>query len=303
MLIAIDHGNKNIKTAHHVFTSGLTESDTRPPFGDGILQINGKYYVLSEQRIPYLRDKTVDDRFFILTLFAIALELETAAIDPTDNVIDIQLAIGLPPLHYGSQYKRFEDYFQKWGVVDFRFRDKPYSIWIDNVCCYPQTYAAAVAYQKVREQKKVMVLDLGGFTLDYLLIRSGRPDFAACDSLEYGIITLYNDIIRKVNSEWDLLLDETDIDAVLRGEDTACPEQVTKAIQEKAQAFVDSLAGKLRERMIDLRIGPNVFIGGGALLLRRYIEDSDKIGNSSFITDIGANVRGYTLLYMASNSR
>lgn len=303
MLIAVDHGNKNIKTAHHVLTSGLTESDNRPPFGDGILQMDGKYYVLSEQRIPYLRDKTVDDRFFILTLFAIALELEAAAIAPTDNVIDIQLAIGLPPLHYGSQYKRFEDYFQKWGVVDFRFRDKSYSIWVDNVCCYPQAYAAAVAYQKVREQKKVMVLDLGGFTLDYLLIRSGRPDFAACDSLEYGIITLYNDIIRKVNSEWDLLLEETDIDAVLRGEDTACPEQVTKAIQEKAQAFVDSLAGKLRERMIDLRIGPNVFIGGGALLLRRYIEDSDKIGNSSFITDIGANVRGYTLLYMASNSR
>ena len=78
MLIAIDHGNKNIKTAHHVFTSGLTESDTRPPFGDSVLQVGGKYYMLSEQRIPYLRDKTVDDRFFILTLFAIALELEEA---------------------------------------------------------------------------------------------------------------------------------------------------------------------------------------------------------------------------------
>lgn len=303
MLIAIDHGNKNIKTTHHVFTSGLTESDTQPPFGNNVLQLGGKYYVLSEQRIPYLRDKTVDDRFFILTLFAIALEMEAADIAPSDDVMDIQLAIGLPPLHYGSQYKRFEEYFQKQDIVDFCFQDKSYSIWIDKVCCYPQAYAAAIAYQQIREQKKGMVLDLGGFTLDYLLIRSGRPDFAVCDSMECGVITLYNDIIRKVNSEWDLLLDEADIDAVLRGEDTSLPAQVAKVIYEKAQAFVDGLVGKLRERMIDLRIGPNIFVGGGALLLRRYIENSDKIGNSAFITDIGANVRGYTLLYTASNGR
>ena len=148
-----------------------------------------------------------------------------------------------------------------------------------------------------------MVLDLGGFTLDYLRIRGGRPDFAVCDSMEYGIIPLYNDIIRKVNSERDLLLDETDIDAVLRGENSVCPEQVARIIHEKSQAFIDGLAGKLRERMIDLRVGPNVFVGGGALLLRRCIEDSDKIGNSSFITDIGANARGYTLLYSVSSGR
>lgn len=154
MLIAIDHGNKNIKTAHHIFTSGLTESEARPPFGDAVLQVGSKYYMLSEQRIPYLRDKTVDDRFFILTLFAIALELEVADISPVDDVVDIQLAVGLPPLHFGSQYKRFEEYFQQRDIVDFRFRDKFYSIWIDNVYCYPQAYAAAIACQQVREQKK-----------------------------------------------------------------------------------------------------------------------------------------------------
>lgn len=33
MLISIDHGNKQIKTNHRTFVSGLRESDTRPPFG------------------------------------------------------------------------------------------------------------------------------------------------------------------------------------------------------------------------------------------------------------------------------
>ena len=32
MLISIDHGNKQIKTNHRTFVSGLRESDTKPPF-------------------------------------------------------------------------------------------------------------------------------------------------------------------------------------------------------------------------------------------------------------------------------
>lgn len=64
-----------MKTTHKTFSSGLCESDTRPPFGENVLHYNGKYYTLSEQRIPYMRDKTKNERFFVLTLFAIAFEL------------------------------------------------------------------------------------------------------------------------------------------------------------------------------------------------------------------------------------
>ena len=76
MLIAIDHGNKQIKTVHtQPFTSGLIQGDT-PGFGTDCLAYQGKYYTLTDQRIPYRRDKTEDERFFILTLFAIAYEIE-----------------------------------------------------------------------------------------------------------------------------------------------------------------------------------------------------------------------------------
>ena len=70
MLISIDHGNKQIKTNHRTFVSGLRESDTKPPFGKDVLFYKGKYYTLTDQRIPYMRDKTADERYFILTLFA-----------------------------------------------------------------------------------------------------------------------------------------------------------------------------------------------------------------------------------------
>ena len=52
MLIAVDHGNKQIKTVHTPpFTSGLIQSDT-PGFGTDALAYRGKYYTLTDQRIP-----------------------------------------------------------------------------------------------------------------------------------------------------------------------------------------------------------------------------------------------------------
>lgn len=52
-------------------------------------------------RIPYMRDKTVDERYFILTLFAVAFEL--AGTDyRQDEIADVHLSIGLPPAHYGA---------------------------------------------------------------------------------------------------------------------------------------------------------------------------------------------------------
>ena len=92
MLIGIDHGNKQIKTAHSApFTSGLKESDVMP-FGKGVLEYEGQYYQLTDQRIPYHRDKTSDHRFFVLTLFAVAQEMEAQGMD-TQGTQQIQLAV------------------------------------------------------------------------------------------------------------------------------------------------------------------------------------------------------------------
>ena len=60
--IAVDHGNRNMKTCSQVFTTGLTIQDKKPARGEKFLFYEGKYYVLSENRIPYQRDKTQDDR-------------------------------------------------------------------------------------------------------------------------------------------------------------------------------------------------------------------------------------------------
>ena len=76
MLIAIDHGNYAIKTPHTAFLSGLAEHKVKPPLAEEVVEYGGSYWTLSGKRLPYMRDKTRDSRFFVLTLFAIGRELE-----------------------------------------------------------------------------------------------------------------------------------------------------------------------------------------------------------------------------------
>ena len=149
-------------------------------------------------------------------------------------------------------------------------------------------------------QKQIsLIIDIGGFTADYLLLRNGEGDLSVCDSLENGVILLYNRIKSRVAAEQDLLLDEAEIDAILLGRDSGQPDAVSQIVRHQAQEFVSDLLSSLRERMLELKSGKVIFTGGGAVLLRQQIEASDKVREPVFIEDIAANVKGYQLLYQA----
>lgn len=78
---------------------------------------------------------------------------------------------------------------------------------------------------------------------------------------------------------------------------SAFPGLFLRIVGNMTRTFVDDILGTLRERGLDLKASCVVFIGGGALLLREYLESSDKIGRSIFVEDICANAKGYGLLY------
>lgn len=245
-----------------------------------------------------LRHKTKDERFFILTLFAIAMEAEGKVVDVENIVLNVDLPVGLPPKHYGALFEKFQNYFKYRGKQVFTYKGREYTIKINDVVAFPQDYAAAMTiFPQIQGYNKVVTVDIGGFTLDYLLLRNGSPELSVCDSLEKGVITLYNKISSRANSEYDILLDEPDIDSIIKGEKTDYDTDIVSLVQEMTKTYVDDLLGTLRELGLDLKNGCVVFIGGGALLLREYLEKSGKVGKCILIEDICANAKGYELLY------
>ena len=90
VIIGVDHGNAQIKTKNTCFVSGLEEFPTKPPMAADIIQYQGRYWTLVGKRLPVMRDKTKDDRFYLLTLFAIAKELEARRADSSTLSITVR---------------------------------------------------------------------------------------------------------------------------------------------------------------------------------------------------------------------
>jgi plasmid segregation protein ParM len=297
MLIAIDHGNHAIKTTSDSFVSGLSEYSVKPPLASDIIEYGGRFWTLTGSRIPYMRNKTGDERFFILTLFAVARELNSRGEIPP--YADIDLAAGLPPEHYSVLKAGFAKYLKR-EAVKFTYNGTPLCLNIRRVFVYPQGYAAVVPQSwLLRNTMRLFVVDIGAYTTDVLLLRNGKPDLEFCRSLELGVIAMNNDIIGKVSALHDMRIEDEHITAVIRGMETILPGDVTKTVRESAARHSATIIDKLRELNVDLRSNPAVFIGGGSALFRPYIENSPMVARADFISDPKANAIGYEMLAAA----
>ena len=92
-----------------------------------------------------------------------------------------------------------------------------------------------------------------------------------------GVITLYNRIVSRANSELDVLLDETDIDTIICDKNSDYSNSVIKLVKQMTAQYVEDLLGTFRERGIDLKTGCIVFIGGGSKLLKPYLPVEPKV--------------------------
>ena len=257
-------------------------------------------WTLSGQRISYMRDKTKDERYFILTLFAIAKELEKSG--NTSPMVEADLAVGLPPEHYALR-QRFADYFKR-GRVNFVFNGVPICLMIRHVFVYPQAYAAVVPQAgRLKEIPRTFIIDIGGYTTDVMLLRNAAPDLQFCRSLEMGVIPMSNDIISRVSAMYDIKIEDDHIADIIQGRPTILPQEVREVVFMKVRSYACDILDKLRELQVDLRANPAIFIGGGSILFRSFVEESPLVAHADFVTDPKANAIGYGMLATAQLRR
>ena len=65
-----------MKTAHRVFPTGIIKCDSEPVLSKEYIEYDGAYYIIGEGHKGFVADKQEDDDTYILTLAAIAKELE-----------------------------------------------------------------------------------------------------------------------------------------------------------------------------------------------------------------------------------
>ena len=91
-IIGIDHGYGNIKTANHCFRAGIMGYDQEPLFTRDMLTYEGRYYLIGEGHKEFVAEKVKDEDYYLLTLAAMALELQDEGLTEATVII----AAGLP---------------------------------------------------------------------------------------------------------------------------------------------------------------------------------------------------------------
>lgn len=298
-VIGIDHGWSNMKTVRSIFTSGVKIITTEPAFFDNVLELHGTYYKVGGSRMEVKDTKVTDDNYYILTLAAIAKELEQRGI----RNANLLLAVGLPLTRFGAERQDFIEYLSKNKEISFKFENKTYCITIRHVSVFPQCYAAIV--DRIHNlPEKVVVVDVGSWTIDIMPVLEHSPDESECITSPNGLIKCMRAIneqcVRQLGNE----ISESDIQEVMKKRISTLPKRYLAIVEEEIRKFVEKVYYTLKENGYNLDITPIIFVGGGATVMRMFGDRKD--GNFKYIEDIKANAKGYEYLgklYLVSNKR
>ena len=181
VVIGIDHGYGNIKTARTCFQTGVTSHDQEPTFKSNLLVYDGRYYTVDDGHKECAADKIMDADFYILTLAAIARELRVRGIASAR----VHLAAGLPLTWVSGQKDVFKAYLLQNNAVDFTFRGRPYHVEFAGADIFPQGFSAVA--DRLHKFRGVNILcDIGNGTMNIMYINNGRPVPSKCFTEKYG---------------------------------------------------------------------------------------------------------------------
>lgn len=280
-VIGVDHGWSGMKTVSQVFTTGVKEITTEPAFYNNVVEFNGSYYKVGGKRLEVRDLKVENDNFYILTLAAVAKELNRRGM----RNANILLSVGLPLTRFGAEKQDFIDYLSKEKEVTFRFDNEQYRIRLARVSVFPQCYAAVADRMKTLP-KRVVVVDIGSWTIDIMPIEDSAPNEAECITIREGLIKCMRTINEECMRQYGKELSEEDIQEIMRtGKHDKLPQKYLTIVEECLRAYVDKVYNILLEHGYNLEVTEIVFVGGGANVVKRfgnydgnniqYIEDSE----------------------------
>ena len=294
IMIGVDHGYAAMKTAHFSFPTGLVEYEHEPYTQKDVLEHGGKYYVVGSARQPLQRDKTATEDYYLLTLAAIAKELNYRGAERTTEVL---LAAGLPLTSFGRDKKKFREYLLRDGKpVSFLYEGRDYAVTISDVMLFPQGYAAVLTQTELLDEPSVIVADIGGWTVDLMRLDNRIPNAATCRSLELGMIRCLDEISEQVRQIFGVSMTDAQIESVLRGGAVSMDDRIRAVIHAQAGQYVRDLLSTIMESGLDVRAMPAIFLGGGAALLKRHVSAAEDLCRPLLLDDVSLNAKGYERL-------
>ncbi|WP_417407425.1 ParM/StbA family protein [Hominenteromicrobium sp.] len=292
MNVGIDHGYYAIKTRHFSFLAGIAVYSHEPYTLQNTLEYGGKFYVCGTGRQPILRNKTENDNYYLLTLAAIAREIKQRG---ENTECSVTLAAGLPLAGFGREKKFFREYLLRSSQpVCFKFEGVPYKITIEDVKLFPQGYSAiAIHPELIQNEPSVLLMDIGGWTVDLMRLDNGVPNASTCRSLELGMIRCIDETKEQVRRDVGLSVTDAQVERVLAGKPCSMDEKARSIIRRQGRLYTERLLSAVMESGFDLKAIPVVMLGGGASVVKGNVSPQDGLCRVFALTDDRVNAEGF----------
>jgi len=292
LVIGVDHGYGNMKTAHRVFPASVTED---PQYGASVLTYEGKSY---GRHKDFRISKTLDPDYYLLTLAALAEELRIRG-KHEENVF---LAAGLPLHWVKEQREEFRTYLLQNREVRFVYREEAFRITLTGVEIFPQGFAA-IASDLRNMQGLNMLADIGNGTMNVMLINNGKPVEGGFFTEQFGtwqcMKLARNELVRTCGR----VIPDMVIENVIRDGIADISEEVLDAIRKVASEYVRRVFAKLRDYGYDPELMKLYIVGGGQCLVSNFGQGLYDPKRTVLIHDICATAKGYEALAYGSLCR
>ena len=298
MIIGIDHGYYAIKTRHFSFPAGIVAYTPEPYTLQNTLEYGGRFFVCGTGRQPLLRSKTANDNYYLLTLAAIAKEIRQRG---ETQKCSVTLAAGLPLAGFGREKKPFRDYLLRSSQladglrpVRYCFEGTPYEVTIEDVKLFPQGYSAiAIHPELIQNEPSVLLMDIGGWTVDLMRLDNGVPNAATCRSLELGMIRCMDETKEQIRRDTGLSVTDAQVERVLAGKNCSMDDKARAIIQRQGRLYTERLLSAAMEAGFDLKAMPVVMLGGGAAVVKGNVRPQDGLCRVFALLNDRVNAEGY----------
>ena len=301
VIIGIDNGYGNTKTARTCFKTAIMKCDSKPVLSRNFIEYEDAFYVIGEGRKGFVSDKQQDEDNYILTLVAVARELEARGMKEKVNRVQIHLAVGLPLKWVQAQREDFKKYLMKNAYVELRYKERLYCLTIAGCTVMPQCYAAVS--ENLKEFRGITLLaDIGNGTMNILYINNKKAQESRCWTEKLGVNQCMIAAKNAVLDKFGVKIEESTVEQILRFGTADISAPYLDCISSIARQYVAELFSTLRKYEYNPDLMRLYVVGGGGCLIRNFgTYDKSRV---TIIDDICATAKGYeSLAYMSLKRR
>lgn len=291
LLIAIDSGKSSTKAITKIGekiekvlfrtkVQEITDLGADITSNSYIVEFQGKSYLIgdmvSESCCNYqITKNTIEHK---LSIFLSICKM----IDKTEA-----MKCGLPKIHLGINiplnfYKnnvlkeKYKTFMQHNGeIISIKINDTAYAFRISSILILPEAIGPLYSRTTAFRDKKVTVIDIGSLNVNYCTFNRLVPEIDSMNISNSGINVLRSKIAETLTSTYGILVTDDDVEEILKNEFlyiAGIKKTDSKEIIEKLiSKHVSEIFNYGRSRGLTFNNSSIIFVGGGTLLLQKYI--------------------------------